>query len=108
MIETSDGNVKWTVNMQGLAKSVRKEHNCEISRWRGEHGLYPGRAFVLFAEYSSWIHLNTNTIPFYKFFPKLEGKFPSNHLNILQGEEGKDGCRLNRPLADGGEECGHT
>lgn len=50
-------------------------------------GLYPGRAFVVFAEYSHWIFLNTNTIPFYKFFPKLEGQFTFNHFNFIQGDE---------------------
>jgi hypothetical protein len=50
-------------------------------------GLYPGRAFAIFSEYSRWIFMNTNTIPFYKFFPKLEGQFPSLAFNFVQGDE---------------------
>jgi hypothetical protein len=50
-------------------------------------GLYPGRAFVVFSEYSHWVFLNTNTIPFYKFFPKLDGRFTYNNFNFIQGDE---------------------
>jgi hypothetical protein len=50
-------------------------------------GLYPGRAFVVFSEFSHWVFLNTNTIPFYRFFPKLEGRFTHSHFNFIQGDE---------------------
>lgn len=76
--------LQWKFNMRELAPNVRKEHLCDISKWTPRYGLYPGRAFVLFAEYSRWIFLNTNTLPFYQFFPKLEGRFPSNSINIVQ------------------------
>lgn len=79
-------SLQWKFNMEKLAQNVQNVY-CDISSWSTRHGLFPGRAFVLFAEYSQWIFLNTNTIPFYKFFPKLEGMFPSNSFNIVQTPE---------------------
>jgi pimeloyl-ACP methyl ester carboxylesterase len=78
--------LQWRFNMEHLQRNVNF-NNCDISSWSPRYGLFPGRAFVLFAEYSKWIFLNTNTIPFYKFFPKLEGKFASNDFNYVQGDE---------------------
>jgi hypothetical protein len=79
----------WKFNMDRLAPNVRKDNRCDITRWSERFGLFPGRALVMFAEYSHWIFLNTNTIPFYKFFPKLEGTFPSLSMNFVQGDENK-------------------
>lgn len=70
--------------MDHLVQNVKKEHRCDITSWSERLGLYTGRAFVLFAEHSRWIFLNTNTIPFYKFFLRLEGDFPSNNFNYVQ------------------------
>ncbi len=78
--------LQWRFNMENLYQNVNRQQN-DIAGWTSRHGLFPGRAFVLFAEYSKWIFLNTNTIPFYKFFPKLEGKFPSNDFNFVQTDE---------------------
>ena len=75
--------LQWRFNMEGLARNVKKQ-NCDISSWNTRHGMFPGRACVQFAEFSRWVFLNTNTIPFYKFFPKLEGTFASNSLNFIQ------------------------
>lgn len=77
------GSLQWRFNMDKLAENVQHQ-NCDISSWSSRYGLYPGRAFVLFSEFSRWIFLNTNTIPFYQFFPKLEGMFPSNSFNFVQ------------------------
>ena len=76
-------SLQWKFNMEYLALNVKK-HVSDIVGWSAKHGLYPGRAFVLFAEYSRWIFMNTNTIPFYCFFPKLEGRFPSSNFNFVQ------------------------
>ena len=69
--------------MEQLAIDVNKQRS-DIASWSSRYGLYPGRSFVLFAEFSRWVFLNTNTIPFYNFFPKLEGRFPSNNFNFVQ------------------------
>lgn len=73
--------------MDGLITNIKKDNRCDITRWTERFGLFPGRALVLFAENSHWVFLNTNTIPFYKFFPKLEGNFPSPSFNFIQGDE---------------------
>jgi pimeloyl-ACP methyl ester carboxylesterase len=78
--------LQWKFNMEGLVHNVKKQSN-DISGWSTRYGIFPGRAFVLFADHSKWVFLNTNTIPFYKFFPKLEGRFPSNSFNTVQTTE---------------------
>jgi hypothetical protein len=75
--------------MERLAQNVKKEGRSDITRWSERFGLYPGRALVMFAEYSHWVFLNTNTIPFYKFFPKLEGRFGTMDMNFVLGDENK-------------------
>jgi len=37
----------------------------------------------MFAGYSRWIFLNTNTLPFYNVFPRLNETFPSNEFNFF-------------------------
>jgi pimeloyl-ACP methyl ester carboxylesterase len=76
-------SLQWRFNMEQLAIDVNKQRS-DIASWSSRYGLYPGRSFVLFAEFSRWVFLNTNTIPFYNFFPKLEGRFPSNNFNFVQ------------------------
>jgi pimeloyl-ACP methyl ester carboxylesterase len=76
-------SLQWRFNMEELAHNVQNQRS-DICSWSPRYGLYPGRAFVLFAEFSRWIFLNSNTIPFYKFFPKLEGNFSSNSFNFVQ------------------------
>ena len=80
--------------MERLAANVKKDHRCDITRWSERFGLYPGRALVMFAEYSHWVFLSTNTIPFYKFFPKLERSYPSLDMNYVQGDEDKQSILL--------------
>lgn len=81
------GGFQWKFNMQDLVRNVKKNHRCDLSKWSSSYGLYPGRAFGLFADHSKWVFLNTNTIPFYTFFPKLEGQFPSNGFSTVQMDE---------------------
>jgi len=83
-------SLQWKFNMQHLAQNVSKNHRCDLTKMSSSYGLYPGRTFVNFPEYSDWIFLNTNTIPFYSFFPKLEGQFPSTNFNIVQTNENTD------------------
>jgi len=83
-------SLQWKFNMQHLAQNVSKNHRCDLTKMSSSYGLYPGRTFVNFPEYSDWIFLNTNTIPFYTFFPKLEGQFPSTNFNIVQTNENTD------------------
>lgn len=86
-VVTGKSSLQWKFNMEDLASNVKKNQRCDITKMSTIYGLYPGRAFAVFPDHSHWIFLNTNTIPFYKFFPKLEGKFPSNSFNYIQTDE---------------------
>lgn len=54
---------------------------ADVAVWSHAYGLWPGQALCLFANYSRWVHLSTNTLPFYNVFPRLENEF-GRHLNI--------------------------
>jgi pimeloyl-ACP methyl ester carboxylesterase len=86
LIESSSG-YSWMFNMKDLALNVSKGHRSDLCKWRQNFGLYPGRALAMFAQESHWIYLATNTIPFYKFFPKLEGRFPSTEINFIYTDD---------------------
>jgi len=88
LIEGGSG-VSWKFNMTQLYYNVQRVFT-DISKFNAKFGLFPGRAFVQFASESQYVYIATNTIPFYKFFPKLEGKFPSVCFNMIQTEEGDD------------------
>jgi hypothetical protein len=49
-------------------------------------GLWPGQALALFAGYSKWIHLSTNTLPFYNVFPRLVDSF-SEKIDVHGSDE---------------------
>lgn len=77
--------VMWKNNMEALWKNTKK-NQPDIAIWSQSYGLWPGNALCLFAAHSRWIHLSTNTLPFYNVFPRLEGKFPG-HINIHGGDD---------------------
>lgn len=81
------GNLQWKFNMNVLLENVMKNNRCNLSKWSASYGLFPGRVQVLFASHSHWVFLNTNTIPFYTFFPRLEGKFGTMDMNYINTEE---------------------
>jgi len=70
----------WKNNMDALHANVMKTMP-DVAIWSQSYGLWPGNALAIFAANSRWIHLSTNTLPFYNVFPRLEGKFPG-HINI--------------------------
>lgn len=81
------GNLQWKFNMDIIRENVRRNHRCNLTRWSESYGLFPGRVQVLFSSHSHWVFLNTNTIPFYKFFPRLEGQFGTLDMNYINTEE---------------------
>jgi len=84
--ETSNG-VQFKFNMNDLEFCIRRDI-CDITSFNERYGLFPGRAFLQWASESHHIYLATNTIPMYKFFPKLEGRFPTLDMNFIQtGDE---------------------
>ena len=85
-LDTS-GTPAWKINMAGLAANMRK-HNPDVATWSASYGLWPGQTFAIFAAHSRWIHLSTNTLPFYNVFPRLEGNYPrliTTHADGLEG-----------------------
>lgn len=85
----SNGSISWKMNMPDLYYNVKRQFS-DLTRWDSRFGLFPGRAFCQFASHSNHIYLSTNTIPFYKFFPHLESKFPSPSFNFITTDEGED------------------
>jgi len=72
---TTEGTLAWTVNMETLAADMKK-HVPDTANWAQHYGLWPGQTFAIFAAHSRWIHLSTNTLPFYNVMPRLQNKFP--------------------------------
>lgn len=71
-IETGRGTLQWKSNMAELTKNMQRKIS-DIAYWGPRYGLWPGQTLALFAKYSRWIHLSTNTLPFYWTYPRLEG-----------------------------------
>ena len=80
------GEPYWTFNMEGLFKDMSKVRSY-VGGWEQRYGLWPGRTFAQFAAYSRWVHLSTNTLPFYNVYPRLQGKFPSSEFNLFGNDE---------------------
>lgn len=60
----------------------------DVAIWSEHYGLWPGQTLALFAAHSRWVHLSTNTLPFYNVFPRLQGQFPGDinvHADSLEG-----------------------
>ena len=86
-VNSEGSSLSWTLNLDALYKNMRK-HNPDVSDWSESYGLWPGQALALFAANSRWVHLSTNTLPFYNVFPRLQGKFPeliSTHADDFHG-----------------------
>lgn len=92
------GSLQWKFNMELLADNVKKGHRCDLTRWSERFGLFPGRSQVLFSSHSHWVYLNTNTIPIYKFFPRLEGQFGLLDFNYIDTNEDKSSKILQHKL----------
>ena len=71
----------WNVNLNDLYKNT-KLRVPDVANWSHHYGLWPGQTLALFAAHSRWVHLSTNTLPFYNVFPRLEAQFPSTSFNI--------------------------
>ena len=86
-LDTDGSTPAWKCNMEGLAANMRK-FNPDVADWSESYGLWPGQAMAIFAAQSRWIHLATNTLPFYNVFPRLENQFPgliNTHAESLEG-----------------------
>ena len=96
----AEGTPYWKNNMDGLATNMRKNMS-DIGIWSESYGLWPGQTYAIFAANSRWVHLSTNTLPFYNVFPRLEGQFPEKITTHADGLEGPMTHWLHE--ADGGD-----
>ena len=83
----ADGTLAWTVDMPTLAKDMKKS-NPDTANWSQHYGLWPGQTFAVFAAHSRWVHLATNTLPFYNVMPRLQNKFPESITTWAEALEG--------------------
>ena len=70
VLNTDGSSLSWDVNMKALAADVKKK-NSLTAYWGPSYGLWPGQTLAIFAAHSRWIHLSTNTLPFYNVMPRL-------------------------------------
>ena len=75
--------------MEALAKDVSLR-NSRTAIWSQSYGLWPGQTLALFAAYSRWIHLSTNTLPFYNVMPRLQNEFPGKINTWAEGLTGPE------------------
>ena len=73
--------------MSALAANMSK-HRSDIGLWSESYGLWPGQALAIFAANSRWVHLSTNTLPFYNVFPRLQDGFPEKITTFANDLEG--------------------
>lgn len=85
-LNVEGSSLSWNFNVQDLSANTKK-HRPDVSRWTGE-GLWPGQTLAIFAAHSRWVHLATNTLPFYNVFPRLQGKFGAEINTHGDGFEG--------------------
>lgn len=76
-LENKGTSVNWRLNIEDLAANMRK-HQPDVACWHEHYGLWPGQALAIFAAHSRWVHLSTNTLPFYNVMPRLQGQFPGH------------------------------
>lgn len=69
-------NLSWKININALYTQVKMK-KPEIAAWTQNcGGLWPGQTLALFSAHSRWVHLSTNTLPFYYVMPRLQEQFP--------------------------------
>lgn len=86
-LDVEGSTPSWKINIAGLAANMRK-FNPDVATWSESYGLWPGQTLAIFAAQSRWVHLATNTLPFYNVFPRLDGQFPAQittHASDLDG-----------------------
>ena len=100
-INVARGHPQWNFNFEGLHKNMQKRQP-DVAAWSDSYGLWPGRTWALFASYSPWVHVATNTLPFYNVFPRLQGRFPSSEFNLF-GSDRSPACHWMHQSSDESE-----
>jgi pimeloyl-ACP methyl ester carboxylesterase len=76
-VEEKNGLATFKFNVDDLVVDMKKAQP-DVACWHQHYGLWPGNALAIFAAHSRWVHLATNTLPFYNVIPRLQGKFPGH------------------------------
>ncbi len=87
VLDLNSSTPSWTVNMQALAEDMNKRAP-DTARWSKSYGLWPGQTLAIFAAQSRWVHLSTNTLPFYNVMPRLQNEFPNKITTWAENLEG--------------------
>ena len=76
-LEERNSLANFKFNVEALAADMARKAP-DTACWHEHYGLWPGNALAIFAAHSKWVHLSTNTLPFYNVIPRLQGKFPGH------------------------------
>lgn len=85
LVQDPKSGLRWNFEMDYLHHNVKFNKADSIGYWAEKHGLLPGRAMFIFAEYSRWVHLNTNTMAMMKVCPRVKGF--GHDIFYIQGDE---------------------
>jgi pimeloyl-ACP methyl ester carboxylesterase len=97
-IESDKNPLQWKMNLNDLAVNMNK-FQPDVAIWSHSYGLWPGQTFAHFPAHSRWIHLSTNTLPFYNVYPRLQNQFATASFNI----HGTDESPTNHWMHEGSE-----
>jgi hypothetical protein len=86
-LDVDGQNPSWKCNMSALAADMKKNQPVTAT-WEQSYGLWPGQTLAIFAAHSRWVHLSTNTLPFYNVMPRLQNKFPEQITTWADDLEG--------------------
>lgn len=69
-LEAKSDGCTWKFNVDDLFADMQKQQP-NVACWHQSYGMWPGQALAIFASHSRWVHLSTNTLPFYYVIPRL-------------------------------------
>jgi len=83
--DAKTGKLTWNFELDYLYHNTNFNRADSIANWNFKHGLYTGRFMSVFAEYSRWVHLNTNTMRYYNTCTRVKGF--GHDLFYIPGDE---------------------
>lgn len=71
LIKQGNSEYTWAFNASAIATNLQTPKN--FGSWDGaKQGQFPGRATMIFPEYSKHVFVGTNTLPMYNTFPTIQ------------------------------------
>ena len=98
-LDDEKGSPNWHFNIDDLARNMNKQ-KPDVACWHESYGLWPGRVFAIFAAYSRWVHLSTNTLPFYNVYPRLQEQFGTHDFNTFGSDQSPANHWMHETLPD--------